>query len=428
MSYREKEFVSASEAVKIIKSGDKVFIHSAAATPVVLVEALTARASDLSEVELLSIHTEGPVSYADEKYKENFIINTFFVGANIRPYVNSGRANYIPVFLSEIPHLFRSGIKQLDVAMVTVSLPNEKGYCSLGCSVDISNAAINTAKYVLAVINPNMPSVYGDGKIHIDKIHAIVKAENPLFTLSTKEPTEIENKIGEFIALIVEDGATLQMGIGGIPNAALANLIHHKNLGVHTEMFSDGVMDLVNKGVITGMNKVTDVGKIVSSFVFGSRKVYDFIDKNPMVELRDSDYVNDTRIIRQNPKVTAINSAIEVDIFGQVCADTIGTKQYSGVGGQMDFIRGAALSKGGKPIIALPSITNKGVSRIVSSLKKGADVTTSRAHIHYLITEFGVAYLYGKSLRERTKSIIDIAHPDVREQLERDAFKILSGI
>lgn len=428
MSYKEKEFVSASEAVKIIKSGDKVFIHSAAATPVVLVEALTARAKDLIDVELLSIHTEGPVPYADEKYKENFIINTFFVGANIRPYVNSGRANYIPVFLSEIPHLFRSGIKQLDVAMVTVSLPNEKGYCSLGCSVDISNAAINTAKYVLAVINPNMPSVYGDGKIHIDKIHAIVKAENPLFTLSTKEPTEIENKIGQFIAVIVEDGATLQMGIGGIPNAALANLIHHKNLGVHTEMFSDGVIDLVNKGVITGMNKVTDVGKIVSSFVFGTRKLYDFIDKNPMVELRDSDYVNDTRIIRQNPKVTAINSAIEVDIFGQVCADTIGTRQYSGVGGQMDFIRGAALSKGGKPIIALPSMTNKGISRIVSSLKKGADVTTSRAHVHYLITEFGVAYLYGKSLRERTKSIIEIAHPDVREQLERDAFKILSGI
>lgn len=428
MSYKEKEFVSASEAVKIIKSGDKVFIHSAAATPVVLVEALTARGKELIDVELLSIHTEGPVPYADEKYKENFIINTFFVGANIRPYVNSGRANYIPVFLSEIPYLFRSGIKQLDVAMVTVSLPNEKGYCSLGCSVDISNAAINSAKYVLAVINPNMPSVYGDGKIHIDKIHAIVKAENPLFTLSAQEPTEIENKIGEFIAVIVEDGATLQMGIGGIPNAALANLIHHKNLGVHTEMFSDGVVELVNRGVITGMNKVTDVGKIVSSFVFGSRKVYDFIDKNPMVELRDSDYVNDTRIIRQNPKVTAINSAIEVDIFGQVCADTIGTKQYSGVGGQMDFIRGAALSKGGKPIIALPSMTNKGVSRIVSTLKKGADVTTSRAHIHYLITEFGVAYLYGKSLRERTKSIIEIAHPDVREQLERDAFEILSGI
>ncbi len=365
--------------------------------------------------------------YADEKYANNFTINTFFVGANIRPYVNRGRANYIPVFLSEIPDLFRSGAKQLDVAMVTVSPPNEKGYCSLGCSVDVSNAAIETAKYVIAVVNPNMPSVHGDGSIHITKIYAIVKGESPLFASITKEPTEIENKIGQFISEIVEDGATLQMGIGGIPNAALAKLIHHKNLGVHTEMFSDGLVDLVNRGVITGMDKVTDVGKIVSSFVFGTRKVYDFIDRNPLVELRDTDYVNDTRIIRQNPKVTAINSAIEVDIFGQVCADTIGTKQYSGVGGQMDFIRGAALSKGGKPIIALPSMTNKGISRIVSMLKKGADVTTSRAHVHYLITEFGVAYLYGKSLRERTKAIIEIAHPDIREQLERDAFEILSG-
>ena len=427
MNYYGKKFVSAAEAVNIVKSGDKVFIHTAAATPTLLVEALTARANELRDVELLSIHTEGPVPYADEKFVKNFIINTFFVGPNIRPYVNSGRANYIPVFLSEIPHLFRSGIKQLNVAMVTVSPPNKKGYCSLGCSVDISNAAIDTANYVIAVVNPNMPSVHGNGIIHLDKIHAIVKSENPLYTLITKEPTEVENRIGQFISELVEDGATLQMGIGGIPNAALANLINHKNLGVHTEMFSDGLVDLVRKGVITGMNKVTDVGKIVSSFVFGTRKVYDFIDGNPIVELRDADYVNDTRIIRQNPKVTAINSAIEVDIFGQVCADTIGTKQYSGVGGQMDFIRGAALSQGGKPIIALPSTTNKGASRIVSTLKKGADVTTSRAHVHYIITEFGVAYMYGKNLKERAKAVIEIAHPDLREQLDREAFDIFSG-
>ncbi len=428
MNYNGKKFVSAAEAVKIIKSGDKVFIHSAAATPVVLIEALTDRAKELSDVELLSIHTEGPVPYAHEKYAKNFTINTFFVGANIRPYVNSGRANYIPMFLSEIPHLFRSGIKPLDVAMVTVSTPNKKGYCSLGCSIDVSNAAIDTAKYVIAVVNPNMPSVYGNGIIHLDKIHAIVKSDNPLFSLITKEPTEVENRIGQFISEIVEDGATLQMGIGGIPNAALANLYNHKNLGVHTEMFSDGLVDLVRKGVVTGMEKVTDFGKIVSSFVFGTKKVYDFIDGNPIVELRDADYVNDTRIIRQNPKVTAINSAIEVDIFGQVCADTIGTRQYSGVGGQMDFIRGASLSKGGKPIIALPSTTNKGVSRIVSTLKKGADVTTSRAHVHYIITEFGVAYLYGKGLRERSKAIIEVAHPDIREQLEKEAFEIFSGL
>ena len=420
----EDRLVSADEAVKIIKSGDKVFIHTAAATPVVLLEALTARAHELRDVELLSIHTEGPVPYADDKYAKSFIINTFFVGGNIRPYVNSGRANYIPMFLSEIPHVFKSGVKQLDVAMVTVSPPNKKGFCSLGCSIDVSNAAMDSAKYVIAVINPNMPRVHGNGIIHLDKIHAVVKSENPLYELISNPPTDIENKIGQFISELVEDGATLQMGIGGIPNAALANLTHHKNLGIHTEMFSDGLVDLVNKGVITGKKKVTDVGKIVSSFVYGTRKAYDFIDENPIVEMRDADYVNDTRVIRLNPKVTAINSAIEVDLFGQVCADTIGTRQYSGVGGQMDFIRGASLSRGGKPIIALPSRTQKGASRIVSTLIKGADVTTSRAHVHYIITEFGVAFLYGKNLRERAKALIQIAHPDFREQLEKESFEI----
>ncbi len=427
MHFHGKKFVTAKEAVTIVKSGDKVFLHTAAATPVVLVEALAARASDLRGVEIVSAHTEGPVPYADDKLAKNFTINTFFVGSNIRPHVNSGRANYIPMFLSEIPDLFRSGQKQLDVAMITVSPPNKKGYCSLGCSIDISNAAMDSAKYVIAVVNPNMPCVHGNGIIHLDKIHAIVKADTPLFTLASKKPTEIENRIGQFIAELVEDGATLQMGIGGIPNAALANLQNHKNLGIHTEMFSDGLVDLVNKGAVTGLNKTTDVGKIVSSFVFGTKKVYDFIDGNPIVEMRDADYVNDTRVIRLNPKVTAINSAIEVDLFGQVCADSIGPKQYSGVGGQMDFIRGASLSKGGKPIIALPSRTNKGLSRIVSTLKKGADVTTTRAHVHYIITEYGVAYLYGKNLKERAKAIIEIAHPSFREQLEREAFEIFSG-
>ena len=424
MNDYEKRFVSADEAVKIIKSGDKVFIHTAAATPAVLVDALAARGSDLRDVELLSIHTEGPVPYADEKYTDSFIINAFFVGSNIRPYVNSGRANYIPMFLSEIPHVFRSRIKDIDVAMVTVSPPNKKGFCSLGCSIDVSNAAMDSAKYVIAVINPNMPTVHGNGIIHLDKIHAIVKSDKPLYELITKPPTDIENKIGQYIAELVEDGATLQMGIGGIPNAALANLKNHKNLGVHTEMFSDGLVDLVQRGVITGMKKHTDIGKIVSSFVYGTRKSYDFIDDNPLVELRDADYVNGTRVIRLNPKVTAINSAIEVDLFGQVCADTIGTRQFSGVGGQMDFIRGASLSKGGKPIIALPSRTQKGLSRIVSTLIKGADVTTSRAHVHYIITEYGVAYLYGKNLRERAKALINIAHPDFREQLEKESFEI----
>ncbi len=419
MSLDEINYVSADEAVQIIKSGDKVFIHSAAATPTILLEAMTARAYDLRDVEILSIHTEGETPYAEEKYKDNFIINTFFVGPNIRKHVNSGRASYIPVFLSEIPRLFKTGVKKLDVALVTVSPPNKKGYCSLGCSIDVSNAAIDNAKYVIAVVNPNMPRVHGNGIIHVKSIHAMVKSEQELFTLKPKAPTVIETRIGQFIAELVEDGATLQMGIGGIPNAAIANLTNHKDLGVHTEMFSDGLVDLVEKGVVNGMQKNTDVGKIVTSFAFGTKRVYDFIDENPLVEFRDADYVNDVRVIRQNPKVTAINSALEVDIFGQVCADTIGTKQYSGVGGQMDFIRGASLLEGGKPIIALPSITSKGISRVVSTLNMGADVTTTRAHVHYIVTEFGVAYLYGKNLKERAKAMFEIAHPDVREELER---------
>jgi 4-hydroxybutyrate CoA-transferase len=410
-------FVSAEEAVQIIKSGDKVFIHSAAATPSILVNAMTNRGPELSDVEILSIHTEGPVPYAEEKYEKNFIINTFFVGANLRKHVQSGRASYIPVFLSEIPRLFRSGVKKLDVALVTVSPPNKKGFCSLGCSVDVSNAAIDSATYVIAAVNPHMPRVHGNGVIHVDSIHAMVKSDEPLYEMHIGKPTSEEQRIGQYIAELVEDGATLQMGIGGIPNAAIANLTNHKNLGVHTEMFSDGLVDLVERGVVTGMNKTTDVGKIVTSFVVGSKRVYDFVDENPLVEFRDADYVNDTRIIRKNPKVTAINSALEVDMFGQVCADSIGTKQYSGVGGQMDFIRGASLSEGGKPIIALPSITKNGISRIVNTLKLGAGVTTTRAHVHYIVTEYGVAYLYGKNLKERARAMVEIAHPDFREEL-----------
>ncbi|MCB0760841.1 MAG: acetyl-CoA hydrolase/transferase family protein [Flavobacteriales bacterium] len=419
MKKMEKRYVSPAEAVQIVKSGDRVFIHSAAATPTVLLQALTDRAAELRDVELLSIHTEGPSPYAEDQYADSFKINTFFVGPNIREYVNSGRASYIPVFLSEIPRLFKTGLKRLDVALVTVSPPNKKGYCSLGCNVDVSNAAIDNAHYVIAVVNPQMPRVHGNGIIHIDKIHAMVKHDAPLYTLDPKPPTDVEQRIGQYISELVEDGATLQMGIGGIPNAAIANLTGHKNLGVHTEMFSDGLVELVERGVVTGMNKVTDTGKIVTSFVFGTRKVYDFVDENPIVEFRDADYVNDVRVIRQNPKVTAINSALEVDVFGQVCADSIGTKQYSGVGGQMDFVRGASLSDGGKPIIALPSRTRKGISRIVPMLKTGADVTTTRAHVHYIVTEFGVAYLYGKNLQERAKAMIEIAHPQDRESLEK---------
>lgn len=422
------KIVSPEEAVKVIKSDDHVFLHSAAATPSILIQALTDRSDELRNVEIISIHTEGPLPFAEEKYADNFIINSFFVGKNLRPYVQSGRAFYIPNFLSEIPYLFRTGIKPVDVALVTVSPPDENGYCTLGCSVDVSKAAVDAAKYVIAQVNPNMPRTFGNGVIHSSGIDYGVEVDVPLYEYSKIDLSEKELKIGKYISEeLVEDGATLQMGIGGIPNAALASLYNHKDLGIHTEMFSDGIIDLVKKGIITGKYKRTQPELIVSGFVFGTRKVYDFIHNNPIVHMMDVAYVNDTRTIRKNPKVTAINSAIEIDLFGQVCADSIGTKQYSGVGGQMDFIRGASLSEGGKPIIALPSVTSKGISRIVSTLKPGASVVTTRAHVHYIVTEYGIAYLYGKNLRERAKSLISIAHPDHREKLEKEAFEILGS-
>lgn len=417
---------SAAEAVKIIESNERVFIHSAAASPTRLIEAMSARYKELRNVELVSIHTEGPVPYADEKYADSFSINCFFAGANIRPYVQSGRANYIPIFLSEIPKLFRSGAMPIDVALITVSSPNEKGFCSLGCSVDVSNAAMDSAKKVIAQINPNMPYVHGNGVVHISKFDRYIHVDDPLFELHSKPVSDNEAKIGSFVAELVEDGATLQLGIGGIPNATLQYLKNHKNLGVHTEMCSDGIVDLVESGVINGSKKVTEPGKIVSGFALGSRKIYDFIDHNPLVNMMDVAYVNDTRIIRKNPKVTSINSAIEIDVFGQVCADSIGTKHYSGIGGQMDFIRGAMLSEGGKAILALPSQTGKGVSRISAMLKQGAPVVTTRGHVQYIITENGVANLYGKNLKERAKQMLHIAHPDHQERLAQEISEVFS--
>ena len=415
--------VSAEEAVSIIRSNDRVFIHTAAATPVELINAMTARHTELRNVELISAHTEGDAPYADDAYAESFSIDCFFVGANMRKHVQRGRAHYVPVFLSEIPQLFRSGQMPIDVAMVTVSRPNEKGFCSLGCSVDISNAAIDTAKYVIAEVNPNMPYVHGNGIIHLSDIDHHVEVDRPLFSIEPKEPTEVEHRIARNIASLVEDGATLQMGIGGIPNAALMQLEHHRDLGVHTEMCSDGIVSLVERGVINGSRKVTEPGKIVSGFAFGSKVIYEFIDKNPIVNMMDVGYVNDTRTIRKNPKVTAINSAIEVDVFGQVCADSIGPKHFSGVGGQMDFIRGATLSEGGKAILALPSRTNKGIARIVPMLKPGASVVTTRAHVQYVVTEWGIADLYAKNLKERAQAMVNIAHPDDREEIKRAIFE-----
>ncbi|MFN0140501.1 MAG: acetyl-CoA hydrolase/transferase family protein [Pyrinomonadaceae bacterium] len=417
------KFVSAQEAVKAIKSNDRVFIHSIAAAPQQLIRAMTERATELRNVEIVHLHTEGAAPYTAPELADSFRVNAFFVGANVRGAVHSGRADYIPVFLSEIPALFRRGFLALDVAMMHVSPPDRHGFCSLGISVDIARAAVDCAKFVIAQINPQMPRTIGDALVHVNDIHAMVESDEPLIEAPIPPISEVEQAIGRNIAELIEDGATLQLGIGAIPNAVLASLTNHKDLGIHTEMFSDGVIPLVEAGVITGRKKTKHPGKIVAGFVMGTKRLYDFIDDNPQVLMLDIAYVNDTTVIRRNPKVTAINSAIEIDLTGQVCADSIGTLQYSGVGGQMDFIRGASLSEDGKPIIALPSTTSKGESKIVPFLKEGAGVVSTRAHVHYIATEYGVTNLYGKNLHQRANELIKLAHPSHREMLEKAVFE-----
>ncbi len=415
-----------AEAVSVIKSGDHVFVHSAVAAPQELSKALAERAAELTDVEVYHLHVEGDAPYASEQCSKSIRVNNLFVGKNVRQAVNEGRADFIPIFLSEVPFLFKSRIIDLDVAMLQVSPPDHNGFCTLGVSVDTALAAAQSAKRLIAEINPNMPRTRGDGDIHISRFEKVVEVDYPLPTIELPPPNEIETRIGEYIATLVENGATLQMGIGAIPNAALLAMTNHKELGIHTEMFSDGVIDLVEKGVVTNEHKEKHRHHIVSGFLMGSKKLYDFVHDNPIVRMLDIEYVNDTAVIRQNPKVTAINSAIEIDLTGQVCADSIGTRIFSGVGGQMDFIRGASLSKGGKPIIALPSSTSKGISRIESVLKPGAGVVTTRAHVQYIVTEYGIANLYGQSLRKRAKALINIAHPDHRERLEKEAFEVLN--
>jgi acyl-CoA hydrolase len=414
-------FVSADEAVSVIASNNRVFIHSVAAAPRLLIEAMVRRAPQVRNVEIVHLHTEGSAPYAQPEYDENFRVNAFFVGSNVRKALAEGRADYVPIFLSEVPALFRRDILPLDVALVQVSPPDKHGFCSLGVSVDVSRAAVQKANYVIAQVNPNMPRTHGDALIHKEVFHAMVESEDELHLFENPPANDIELQIGRNVASLIEDGATLQMGIGAIPDATLAALTHHKRLGIHTEMFSNGLIDLVERGVVTGEEKRVHPGKIVAGFVMGNRRLYDFIDDNPLVAMLDIAYVNDTAVIRRNPKVTAINSAIEIDLTGQVCADSIGMMQYSGVGGQMDFIRGASLSEGGKPIIAMPSVTNKGISRITPFLKQGAGVVTTRAHMHYVVTEYGVANLYGKNMRQRAYELIRLAHPDHRESLEREA-------
>lgn len=413
--------VSADEAVSVIASNNRVFIHSVAAAPRLLIEAMVRRAPHIRNVEIVHLHTEGSAPYAQPEYADSFRVNAFFVGSNVRKALAEGRADYVPIFLSEVPALFRRDILPLDVALVQVSPPDKHGFCSLGVSVDVSRAAVQKAKYVIAQVNPNMPRTHGDALIHKEVFHAMVESDDEMHVFENPPANDIEMQIGRNVASLIEDGATLQMGIGAIPDATLAALTNHRRLGIHTEMFSNGLIDLVERGVVTGEEKRVHPGKIVAGFVMGNRRLYDFIDDNPLVAMLDIAYVNDTAVIRRNPKVTAINSAIEIDLTGQVCADSIGMMQYSGVGGQMDFIRGASLSEGGKPIIAMPSVTNKGISRITPFLKQGAGVVTTRAHMHYVVTEFGVANLYGKNMRQRAYELIRLAHPDHRESLEREA-------
>jgi acyl-CoA hydrolase len=413
--------VTAEEAVTVIKSGSRVFIHSVAAAPRRLIEAMTARADELRVVEIVSLHTEGDAPYAAPEMAKSFRVNALFVGPNIRRAVEEGRADYLPVFLSEVPSLFRSGILPLDVALVHVSPPDRHGFCSLGVSVDVSRAAVQTARTVVAQVNPRMPRSHGDGLIHVDQIDAMVEVDDPIPEVPARALTDVERAIGRHCAELVDDGATLQIGIGAIPQATLAALGDHQRLGIHTEMISDGVVELVERGVVTGEAKRVHAGKVVAGFAIGSKRLYDFLDDNPLVAMLDMAYVNDTAVIRRNPKVSAINSAIEVDITGQVCADSIGDRQYSGIGGQMDFIRGAALSEGGKPIIALPSVTSAGDTRIVSMLKPAAGVVTTRAHVHFVVTEHGIADLFGKNLRQRAAALIAIAHPSHRDALAGEA-------
>ena len=417
--------VSAAEAVRVIRSGDRVHLSSVASVPHVLIKALCERgkAGELRNVRINHLHTEGAAPYADAAFEGIFQLDSFFVGGNVRAQTQAGYADYIPVFLHETQRLYREGYLKVNVAMIQVSPPDKHGYVSLGTSVDVTLAAIETAETVIAVVNPNVPRAFGDAMIRTELIDSWVEDDSPLEQAHFAAPSAVEIAIGKHVAGLIDDGATLQMGIGAIPNAVLAQLTHHKNLGVHTEMFADGVLELVEKGVINGSQKVLDKGKIVSTFLMGSQKVYDFIDDNPGVLMMDVGYTNDIAIIAQNPKVTAINSALEIDLTGQVCADSLGTRLYSGVGGQIDFIRGAALSKGGKPIIAMASVTNKGISKIAPVLSPGAGVNTTHASVHWLVTEYGAADLYGKSLQERARLLISLAHPDHREALDRAAFE-----
>ena len=419
--YKSK-VTTPQEAVNEVRSGQRVFIGSGAAEPQLLVHALSDRGQELSDTQITHILTLGTAPYADPKLENGFRHNALFIGPNVREAVAEGRADFTPVFLSEVPDLFRRGKLPIDVAFIQVSPPDEHGYCSYGVSVDVTKSAAESARLVVAEVNPNMPRTLGDCFIHVNDIHAFVPSGEPIIETPAGQIDDVAKRIGQHIADLIQDGSTLQLGIGTIPDAVLACLGDKKDLGIHSEMFSDGVIELVERGVINGSRKSIHAGKIIASFVLGTRRLYDFIDNNPMCEFHPSEYTNDPFRIAQNDRMVAINSALQVDLTGQVCADSLGTYFYSGIGGQVDFIRGAARSHQGRPIIALPSTASGGkVSRITPILTPGAGVVTSRGDVHYVVTEYGIANLHGKTIRERAMALIHIAHPDHREKLMEEA-------
>jgi acyl-CoA hydrolase len=416
------KIVSAAQAVAGIRSGDQVYVQCAAAAPSVLLDALVARASELEDVGVIHLHIEGPGPHLAPDMAAHFRHRALFIGPNARAAVNDGRADYVPVFLSDVPHLFESGALPLDAVFVNATPPDSHGFCSLGTSVEAMHAAIRAATTVIVQFNPSMPRTLGESFVHVSDIDLAVEADVPPYEHAVGEIGEVERKIGAYIADLVPDGATLQLGIGAIPAATALGLRDKRDLGIHTEMFTDAVVDLVEAGVITGARKERNRGKIVTAFVMGSQRLYEFVHDNPMVEMRPVDFTNDTHVIRSFSRMIAINSAIEVDLTGQIVADSIGHRLYSGVGGQMDFVRGAALAPGGRAIIALPSTAAGGsVSRITTSLREGAGIVTTRAHVRTVVTEWGVAELFGKSIRERAEALISIAHPDFRDELAEGA-------
>ena len=428
MSWLERyhsSLTSASEAIKPIQSGQRVFLTGNCSVPQKLLDALVEHAKSLSQVEIVQALTVGPAPHADPQMEGHLRINTLFISPNVRQAVHEGRADFTPVFLSEAPLLFRENHLTLDAVLIQVSPPDEHGFCSLGIEAGLVKTPAQVAKIVIAEINEQMPRTLGDSFIHFSKIDHAVPVNYPVAELPMGKTNDLSMLIGQHIAELIEDGSTMQMGIGAIPDAVLHYLGDKRDLGVHTELFSDGVMKLIQDGVINNERKTLHTGKVVAGFILGSHELYDFVDDNPIVELHPTEYVNDPFVIAQNEKMISINSAIEIDLTGQVCADSIGSRLYSGVGGQLDFVYGAARSKGGKPIIALPSTATPGggdpISRIVSTLKPGAGVVTTRNHVHYVATEYGIAYLYAKTIKQRAQALISIAHPDFRKELEAQA-------